>query len=655
MAINRFSTPVQSEYISQYVPIPFEQLYAIGKEYNTRLDKAYEQMASHIEKYKDFQSPSTVDTARWNQIMQTNVIDRVNALMTNPDALKTQAGRAEVQNIINSMPYSEMNELKQSRDQMLQRQKLEQQLSLAGKYNPLWHGMDYTNYSTDKQGVFNDLNLLPYISELDIVKPFVDNLKSSYIGTNGLYDIRGVSKERTAQQVDANKSAILSSPFSQKHIEILQRQGLTREQAEQKYMNRIYTAAEEFAYRDIEVNPLQLLREKIRLNNQNNNNPSLPVATPRQQFTVNAAESTKNKMFNQLSKLPDGADRLKSISIVEQQQELLLDEIQALTNIQNPSKEDKQNLNSLLEVYNELKVSENQFITNSIRKDFTTKYGEDIDFTNYDLDKIDNRNFGEASRQLIKSYSANMTASQINRMLEIQLGNPVKVNTLNGEQQGYVIDSNSTLLPQQLASGMLGINDPLTGSAMSKKRGLLSHIALGAMTGVGVGTTVAGATTLGIGAIPGAIGGAIIGAGTALLSNIFSEGGDDNVTQMWSDSKGFGQITVIPSQEVITINTVNGDVEYVKAKAIIPKTRFSERDIDRSVLNSRDKRMSNAFDADSNEENDTYELDVYVPLSQGQDLAKEYDRMSSNIWYGSSTSDSDRYNEDQIEFERIGK
>lgn len=655
MAINRFSTPVQSEYISQYVPIPFEQLYAIGKEYNTRLDKAYEQMASHIEKYKDFQSPSTVDTARWNQIMQTNVIDRVNALMTNPDVLKTQAGRAEVQNIINSMPYSEMNELKQSRDQMLQRQKLEQQLSLAGKYNPLWHGMDYTNYSTDKQGVFNDLNLLPYISELDIVKPFVDNLKSSYIGTNGLYDIRGVSKERTAQQVDANKSAILSSPFSQKHIEILQRQGLTREQAEQKYMNRIYTAAEEFAYRDIEVNPLQLLREKIRLNNQNNNNPSLPVATPRQQFTVNAAESTKNKMFNQLSKLPDGADRLKSISIVEQQQELLLDEIQALTNIQNPSKEDKQNLNSLLEVYNELKVSENQFITNSIRKDFTTKYGEDIDFTNYDLDKIDNRNFGEASRQLIKSYSANMTASQINRMLEIQLGNPVKVNTLNGEQQGYVIDSNSTLLPQQLASGMLGINDPLTGSAMSKKRGLLSHIALGAMTGVGVGTTVAGATTLGIGAIPGAIGGAIIGAGTALLSNIFSEGGDDNVTQMWSDSKGFGQITVIPSQEVITINTVNGDVEYVKAKAIIPKTRFSERDIDRSVLNSRDKRMSNAFDADSNEENDTYELDVYVPLSQGQDLAKEYDRMSSNIWYGSSTSDSDRYNEDQIEFERIGK
>lgn len=654
MAINRFSTPVESEYISQYVPIPFEQLYALGKEYNTRLDKTYEQMASHIEKYKDFQSPSAVDTARWNQIMQTNVIDKVNALMANPDALKTQAGRAEVQNIINSMPYGEMNELKQSRDQMLQRQKLEQQLSLAGKYNPLWHGMDYTNYSTNKSGIFNDLNLLPYTSELDIVKPFVDNLKSSYIGTNGLYDIRGVSRERTAQQVDANKSAILSSPFSQKHIEILQRQGLTREQAEQEYMNRIYTAAGEFAYQDVEVNPLQLLREKIRLTNQSKES-ALPVATPRQQLTLNAASSTKNNMFNQISKLPNGTDRLNSISLLESQQELLLNEINTLMSVQNPSEDDKQNLNSLLKAYEELKTNENEFITNSIREDFTTKYGESIDFDNYDLNKIDNRNFGEASRQLIKSYSANIPSSQINRILEIQLGKPVKVNTLNGEQQGYVIDSNSTILPQQLASGMLGIEDPLNGTNMSNKRGLLSYIALGTMTGMGVGATIAGATTLGIGTIPGAVGGSIVGAGTALLTNIFSEGGNDNVTQMWSDSKGFGQVTVIPSQEVITVNTANGDIEYVKAKAIIPKTRFSERDIDKSIINSRDGRMRDTFNADSNEENDTYELDVYVPLSQNQATAKEYDRMSSNVWYGASTSDSDRYNEDLIEFERIGK
>lgn len=265
MAINRFSTPVESEYISQYVPIPFEQLYALGKEYNTRLDKAYEQMASHIEKYKDFQSPSAVDTARWNQIMQTNVIDRVNALMANPDALKTQAGRAEVQNIINSMPYGEMNELKQSRDAMLQRQKLEQQLSLAGKFNPLWHGMDYTNYSTDKEGVFNDLNLVPYMSEVDLVKPYLDNLEDSYLYSSGMYDYSGVSGETTDSILKANESAIYNTPQAQMHIKALMKQGLSEKDAIDKFTNSIYRAGREFARVKREVNPYSVLEYKKRL------------------------------------------------------------------------------------------------------------------------------------------------------------------------------------------------------------------------------------------------------------------------------------------------------------------------------------------------------------------------------------------------------
>lgn len=265
MAINRFSTPVQSEYISQYVPIPFEQLYALGKEYNTRLDKAYEQMASHIEKYKDFQSPSAVDTARWNQIMQTNVIDRVNALMSNPDALKTQAGRAEVQNIINSMPYGEMNELKQSRDAMLQRQKLEQQLSLAGKYNPLWHGMDYTNYSTDNQGVFNDLNLVPYMSEVDLVKPYLDNLEDSYLYSSGMYDYSGVSGETTDSILKANESAIYNTPQAQMHIKALMKQGLSEKDAIDKFTNSIYRAGREFARIKRDVNPYSLMQYKKKL------------------------------------------------------------------------------------------------------------------------------------------------------------------------------------------------------------------------------------------------------------------------------------------------------------------------------------------------------------------------------------------------------
>lgn len=278
MAVNRFNTPVESEYISQYVPIPFEQLYALGKAYNDRLDKTYEQMASHIEKYKDFQSPSAVDTARWNQIMQTNVIDRVNALMTNPDALKTQAGRAEVQNIINSMPYGEMNELKQSRDAMLQRQKLEQQLSLAGKFNPLWHGMDYANYSTDKQGVFNDLNLVPYMSEVDLVEPYVSSLKDSFLYSDGSYDYTGVLPETTDAQLRENMSAIYNTPQAQMHIRALMKQGLSEEDAKKTFEDSIYLAGRQYARKNREANAFAQIQKTYSYKNKGKeNNTASPL------------------------------------------------------------------------------------------------------------------------------------------------------------------------------------------------------------------------------------------------------------------------------------------------------------------------------------------------------------------------------------------
>ena len=70
---------------------------------------------------------------------------------------------------------------------------------LSGKYNPLWHEVDFTNYNTLDSGVFNDVAPLAYKSEVDLVKPYVDNLKPGFIRQEGAYDWRGVSSERTDQ------------------------------------------------------------------------------------------------------------------------------------------------------------------------------------------------------------------------------------------------------------------------------------------------------------------------------------------------------------------------------------------------------------------------------------------------------------------------
>nr|DAO36337.1 MAG TPA: hypothetical protein [Bacteriophage sp.] len=72
--------------------------------------------------------------------------------------------------------------------------------------------MDYTNYDTSRSGIMNDLNLIPYKSEVDLVKPYVDNLKPSYLYSDNGYDYSGVSTNTTDEMVKRNLSAIYNTP-----------------------------------------------------------------------------------------------------------------------------------------------------------------------------------------------------------------------------------------------------------------------------------------------------------------------------------------------------------------------------------------------------------------------------------------------------------
>lgn len=265
MAVNRFDKPIESEYISQYTPIPFEQLYAIGKANNDKVDKAYQDLGSQLSKWAEFRSPSAVDTKRFYDLTTGAAQSIVDKLATNPDLIKTAEGRSMIQSFINTRPYAELSQLQQSREGLLQRQKVNQQLMLNGKYNPLWHDVDFANYDTLNSGVYNDVAPLAYKSEVDLVKPYVDNLKPGFIRQEGAYDWRGVSSERTDQEIANNISAIYNTPEAQKHIQVLIQQGYTPEQANKLFANSIYRAGREFAYEDRELNPLSKIYEEDRL------------------------------------------------------------------------------------------------------------------------------------------------------------------------------------------------------------------------------------------------------------------------------------------------------------------------------------------------------------------------------------------------------
>lgn len=395
MATNRFDKPIESEYISQYTPIPFEQLYAIGKANNERVDKAYQDLGNQFTKWSEFRSPSAVDTKRWYDLTVGAGQDVVNKLAANPDLIKTAEGRSLIQSFINTRPYNELSQLQQSREGLLQRQKVNQQLMLSGKYNPLWHEVDFTNYNTLDSGVFNDIAPLAYKSEVDLVKPYVDNLKPGFIRQEGAYDWRGVSSERTDQEIANNISAIYNTPEAQKHIQVLIQQGYTPEQANALFANRIYRAGREFAYEDRELNPLSKIHEEDRLKR---------ARTKEQQATWKPFRLTES-----IAATGGDAFKLGTQAYIANKYR---GQINSLTDQYNKAVESNDTLSAnifkeqLRKIYNE----SNSYTPNKLFNEIFKEYATDGKLTNIDL--------SNATNDILNRFAAPSPIASVNDLLQ---------------------------------------------------------------------------------------------------------------------------------------------------------------------------------------------------------------------------------------------
>lgn len=395
MATNRFDKPIESEYISQYTPIPFEQLYAIGKANNERVDKAYQDLGNQFTKWSEFRSPSAVDTKRWYDLTVGAGQDIVNKLAANPDLIKTAEGRSLIQSFINTRPYNELSQLQQSREGLLQRQKVNQQLMLSGKYNPMWHDVDFSNYNTLDSGVFNDVAPLAYKSEVDLVKPYVDNLKPGFIRQEGAYDWRGVSSERTDQEIANNISAIYNTPEAQKHIQVLIQQGYTPEQANALFANRIYRAGREFAYEDRELNPLSKIYEEDRLKR---------ARTKEQQATWKPFRLTES-----IAATGGDAFKLGTQAYIANKYR---DQINSLIDQYNKAVESNDTLSAnifkeqLRKIYNE----SNSYTPNKLFNEIFKEYATDGKLTNIDL--------SNATNDILNRFAAPSPIASVNDLLQ---------------------------------------------------------------------------------------------------------------------------------------------------------------------------------------------------------------------------------------------
>lgn len=625
MATNRFDRPIESEYISQYTPIPFEQLYAIGKANNERVDKAYQELGNNFTKWAEFRSPSAVDTKKWYDLTVGAGQDVVNQLAANPDLIKTAEGRSLIQSFINSRPYDQLSQLQQSREGLLQRQKVNQQLMLNGKYNPLWHDVDFTNYDTSSAGVYNDIAPLAYKSEVDLVKPYVDNLKPGFIRSQGLYDYSGISSDRTDAELAKNMSAIFNTPEAQKHIETLQRtQGLTKEAAEQQFANTLITAGREFAYENRQANPYALINYKAAAAGAKPSEYDMQMPTPREKLSATIAsgvDSNMKKMFGDSKWAKANNEMLEGI---------------AKRYVKALKSGNKKEMEELTDLYAKVQSAVDFNTKQMIRKDFVDMYGNKIDFSNFDRNNVKADKFNKVSTDLLDKYSADIPASAINRFMSIQYGQPAKIKTVNGVKEGYVLDDSSrVLLPQYLVGSMLGIGESTDVPGVSK--GLLSGIPDGAL--------------------PNALNAVYsitnpLYAPTMLIDPPSFGSEKDDFVSSWRDGR-FKNVAVIPMGKATTNITQDGKSEYVKVKVRIPMQSFTDAGYDTSIINTRNSRVKRDLNATVDEKGEAYEFIGYVPLNQDYQTAEEYNRASTNEWVGHTVGDPDRYHELEVESQRL--
>ena len=264
MQANRYDRAAEAPIMNTYVPINFGELYRIGQAQRQAVEQAANEFTNTVSKFGEFQSPSAVDTQRYYENSLGKIRDLIDEAATNPDAMKDANFRARLNSRIANLDYATLSNLRQSREGMLARQKANQKLMIKGMYNPLWHDVDFTNYNTVDSGIFNDIAPLAYKSEVDLVRPYVDNLKASFMRVKDGWIHQGVSTDRTDYEIQRNLSSIQNTPEYQKHLEVLQRQGLSRQNAEEQLNRTLITAGREFAYDQAQRDPWWIESAKIQ-------------------------------------------------------------------------------------------------------------------------------------------------------------------------------------------------------------------------------------------------------------------------------------------------------------------------------------------------------------------------------------------------------
>lgn len=184
--VNRYDKPAQAQFINAYAPIDFDALYRIGSANKEAVDKVEKELSAQIKEWGQFKSPSQVDTKRFYDLTLSRIAPIVEEIAKNPDMLKSAQGRAQIQSVINNTDYATLSELKEGADALRLFQRNQAELMSRGLWNPSrnWNNVDVSNYDTKSSGVLKQISPLQYKSLGEVVRPYIEGLKPSFIAGN---------------------------------------------------------------------------------------------------------------------------------------------------------------------------------------------------------------------------------------------------------------------------------------------------------------------------------------------------------------------------------------------------------------------------------------------------------------------------------------
>ena len=217
--IGQYDIPATYRYIDT---APLAEMNMVGQAYKDFYGEAQKNYQNYITANGNFYSPIASDVEGYDKETINRLQDKIKDI-NDPDWLKTAEGQAAINNIIATTNYAKLAKYKQSAENASEWLKAYQSLKAQGKINDAWLDTTPNNWSTDKNGIFNETSPLEYKSAAELTEPYVHDLKPSYLGDKwdhgAKYNIYGITNDSIMNTVAGHFNDLIQSPQGKKYYE----------------------------------------------------------------------------------------------------------------------------------------------------------------------------------------------------------------------------------------------------------------------------------------------------------------------------------------------------------------------------------------------------------------------------------------------------